>query len=127
MVIGGKVQLITINVHGNLPVPLVSKNPYDIRAWNGKVDEYIVGVFDFDQMFLDQMFLAFDGVVLLFHPYYFRVLKEVKSYLENNGFFIWMKLVVANSLPIMSSEIHISRFHINPLNFLCIFLLFNFN
>jgi homogentisate 1,2-dioxygenase len=48
MVLGGKVQLITINVHGNLHVPLVSKNPYDIRAWNGKVDEYIVGVFDFD-------------------------------------------------------------------------------
>ncbi len=45
-----------------------------------KVDEYIARVVDFAQMFL-----AFDGVVLLFHPNDFRVL-EVKSYLESYGF-----------------------------------------
>jgi hypothetical protein len=51
--------------------------------WNKKVDEYIGGVFDFAQNFL-----AFDGVALLFHPYDFKVLKEVKFYLENYGFHI---------------------------------------
>jgi hypothetical protein len=81
MVLSGKVQLITIDVHGNLPIPLVSKIPDDIHAWNWKVDGYIVGVFDFAQMFL-----TFDGVVLLFHPDYLRVLKEVKSCLESYGF-----------------------------------------
>ncbi len=58
----GKVQLVSIDVFGNLLVPLVSRNPDDILVWNMKVDEYIVGVFDFAHMFL-----AFDGVVLLFH------------------------------------------------------------
>jgi hypothetical protein len=43
----GKVQLVIIDVLGNLHVPFVSKNPYDIHAWNRKVDEYIGGVFDF--------------------------------------------------------------------------------
>jgi hypothetical protein len=46
-----------------------------------KVDEYIVGVFDFAKMFL-----AFDGVVLLFHQDNLKILKEVKSYLKSYGF-----------------------------------------
>jgi hypothetical protein len=45
-----------------------------------KVDEYIVKVFDFLHIFL-----AFDGVVLLFHLDDLRILKEVKSYLESHG------------------------------------------
>jgi hypothetical protein len=48
--------------------------------WNKKVDEYIIGVFDFAHIFL-----AFDGVVLLFHMNDLRVLKEVKSYLKRYG------------------------------------------
>ncbi len=46
-----------------------------------KVGEYIVGVFDFAQIFL-----TFDGVVLLFHHDDLKVLKEVKSYLKSYGF-----------------------------------------
>jgi hypothetical protein len=46
-----------------------------------KVDEYIVGVFDFAQMFL-----AYDGAILLFHLDDLKVSKEVKSYLEHYGF-----------------------------------------
>jgi hypothetical protein len=61
----------------------ISRNPYDIPAWNRKVDEYIGGVFDFAQIFL-----ASDGVVLLFHPDDFKILKEVKSYSESYGFHI---------------------------------------
>jgi hypothetical protein len=57
-----KVQLVFANIPKNFHVPLISRNLDDIPMWNKKVDEYIVGVFDFAQMFL-----AFDGVVLLFH------------------------------------------------------------
>jgi hypothetical protein len=95
----GKVQLVFVDIPRNLSIPLVSKNPNDIHAWNRKVDEYIVGLFDFAQMFL-----ASNGVVFLFHPDGLRVLKEVKSYLESYGFQIWMKWVMVRSLPFMSSK-----------------------
>jgi hypothetical protein len=77
----GKVQLVFANVYGNLLIILVSKNLDDIFVWNKKVNEYIVRVFDFAQMFL-----AFDGVILLFHPVDFKVFKEVKFDLESYGF-----------------------------------------
>jgi hypothetical protein len=70
----GKVQLIFVNIPINLLVPLVSRNLDDIFAWNKKVDEYIVGVFDFTHIFL-----ASSGVVLLFHLDDLKVLKEVKN------------------------------------------------
>ncbi len=35
----GKVELVFVDVLGNLHVPLMSKNLYDILAWNKKVDE----------------------------------------------------------------------------------------
>jgi hypothetical protein len=44
---GGKVQLVTTNVPRNLLIPLISKKPNDTPMWNKKVNEYIVGVFDF--------------------------------------------------------------------------------
>jgi hypothetical protein len=49
--------------------------------WKKKVDEYIVKVFDFAQIFL-----AYDGAILLFHFDEFKVLKEVKFYLERYDF-----------------------------------------
>ncbi len=49
--------------------------------WNMKVDVYIVGVFDFVEMFL-----AFDGAVLLFHQNDLNFFKEVKSYMKSYGF-----------------------------------------
>jgi hypothetical protein len=75
------------------------QEPNDILAWNKKVDEYIVGVFDFAHIFF-----VFDGVVLLFHLDNLKVLKEVNSYLESYGFQIRMKWVLVNSLPLISSE-----------------------
>jgi hypothetical protein len=95
----GKVHLVFANVPRNLLVRLVSKNTDDILMWNKKVNEYIVGVFDFAQIFL-----AFDGVVLLFHLDDLRVLKEVKSYLENYGFQIWMKWAMVNSLAFTNNK-----------------------
>ncbi len=43
----GKVQFVFAKVLRNLPIPIISKKPNDIPMWNKKVDEYIVGVFDF--------------------------------------------------------------------------------
>jgi hypothetical protein len=62
MNLGGKVQLVIVVVLGNLRVPFVSKNLSNILAWNWKVGEYNVAIFDFTNKFL-----ASDGVVLLFH------------------------------------------------------------
>ncbi len=77
----GKIQLVFANIPRNLLVPLMSRNLNDIHPWNKKVDENIVGVFDFAHIFL-----AFDGVVLLFHLDDLRLLKEVKSYPKSYGF-----------------------------------------
>ncbi len=55
-------------VLGNLFIPLISKKPNDVPMSNKKVNEYIVGVFDFAYIFL-----ATNGVVLLFHPNELRV------------------------------------------------------
>jgi hypothetical protein len=76
MNLGGKVQLVIVNVLGNLHVIFVSRNPYDIHAWNWKVDEYIDVVFDFVKKFL-----ASYGAALLFNLDDLRVVKEVKFYL----------------------------------------------
>ncbi len=77
----GKVQLVFVDELRNLLVPLVSRNLDNILVWNNKVDEYIVGVFDFAHIFL-----ASYGAILLLHPNDLGVLKEVKSYLESYGF-----------------------------------------
>jgi hypothetical protein len=34
---GGKVQLVITEILGNLLIPLISKNPNDILAWNWKI------------------------------------------------------------------------------------------
>jgi hypothetical protein len=47
MNLSGKVQFVFANILGYLPIPFISKKPNDIPMWNKKVDEYIVGVFDF--------------------------------------------------------------------------------
>jgi hypothetical protein len=95
----GKVQLVFVNIPRKLLVPFVSKNLDDIPAWNKKVDQYIVGVFDFAHIFL-----AFDGAVLLFHLNDLRVLREVKFYLKSYGFQIRMTWDVVNSLPLTNNK-----------------------
>jgi hypothetical protein len=34
MKLGGKVQLVIVDIPGNLLVPLISRNPNDIPMWN---------------------------------------------------------------------------------------------
>ncbi len=57
------------------------------------------------EFFILPICLASYGAILFFHSNDLRVLKEVKSYLESYGFQIWMKWVVANSLPLMNNEV----------------------
>jgi DNA-binding response OmpR family regulator len=40
-----------------------------------------------------------NGAIVVFHDDDPRVLKEIKSYLEQNGYEIWSKWVVINALP----------------------------
>jgi hypothetical protein len=49
-------------------------------------------------------FLATNGAILLFHLDDLYVLKEVKSYLENYKYLIWMKWIVVNSLPFTNNK-----------------------
>jgi hypothetical protein len=65
----------------NLPIPFVSINLSNILAWNYKVNEYIIVVFDFAYKFL-----AFDGAMLLFHLNDLKILNKVNSYLESYCF-----------------------------------------
>jgi hypothetical protein len=60
----------------------------------------VYGVFGFANKYL-----CVDGVVVVFHdddPY---VLKEIKSYLEGNGYEIWSRWVVITTLPQMNIEL----------------------
>ncbi len=50
-------------------------------------------------------YLCLDGVVVVFHDDDPRVLKEIKSYLEGNGYEIRSSWVVINTLPQMSNEL----------------------
>lgn len=95
----GKVQLIIVDILRNLPIPMVATNPFDIPPWNQKVDEYIVFIFNFVENLL-----AFDDFVLLCHLDGLRVLKEVRCYLKNYGFQIWMKWVMVNSLQLTNNK-----------------------
>jgi len=87
----------------------------------GRLNEYIARVFDFVQMFL-----AYNGVVLLFHLDDLKVLKEVKYYLESYGFQIRMKWASVNSLPLTSSEEPSLEVPFQSTKLICIFLLLNF-
>jgi hypothetical protein len=78
----GKVQLVFANVHRNLHVPFMSKN-LEMIFLHG-IRRLMNTLLDF--FYFVQIFLAFDGVVLLFHLDGLRVLKEFKSYLKRYGF-----------------------------------------
>jgi hypothetical protein len=60
----------------------------------------VYGIFGFANKYLCP-----NSVVVLFHDDDLHVLKEIKSYLEGNGYEIWSKWVVINILPQMSGEL----------------------
>ncbi len=64
-----------------------------IPKWNVRVDNYVISIFGF----VDK-YLAWDSCVLFFYDDD-RVLKEIKSYLENYNFKIHSKFVIVNNMP----------------------------
>jgi hypothetical protein len=58
MNLGGKVQLVIVDIFRILPIPFVSKDLDDSLAWNWMVGEYIVVVFDFVEKFWPLMGLS---------------------------------------------------------------------
>ncbi len=92
--------LFITEVPSNLSVPLVSKHNIDVLFWNRHIDNYVYGVFGFANKYLCP-----NGVVVVFHDDDPHVLKEIKSYLEGNGYEIWSKWVVINILPQMNCEL----------------------
>ncbi len=96
----GMPTLLIAKFPSNLLIPLMSKHTIDVPFWNWQIDNYVYGIFGFANKYL-----CVDGVVVVFHdddPY---VLKEIKSYLEGNGYEIGSRWVVINTLPQMNSEL----------------------
>jgi len=72
------------------------------------------------------MFLASNEAILLFHPNDLKILKEIKSYLENYGFQIWMKWAMVNSLPLTSSKDPFFKVPFQSIKLYLYFFLLNF-
>ncbi len=65
----------------------------NIPKWNAKVDNYVASIFRFANKYL-----ARDGCILFFYYDDFRVLRDIKSYLENYNFKIYSKFIVVNKM-----------------------------
>lgn len=92
-------NLVLVDVLGDLPVPFVSPSSAEIHVWTRLVEDYVVFVFNFADKFL-----ASDGAILLFHLDNLCVFKEIKSYLKSYSFHIQMKWAIVNFLPRIISE-----------------------
>jgi hypothetical protein len=80
-------------------MPFVLVPLLEIPVWNMLVEDYVVSIFNF----VDK-FLTTNGVILFFHLNDLHVLREIRSYLDNYSFHIWMKWAIVNSLPLTNSE-----------------------
>jgi hypothetical protein len=94
----GKPTLLIAKVLSNLLVPLVFKPPIVVPFWNHHIDNYVYEVFGFANKYL-----IGNGVVIIFHDDS-CVLKEIKLFLETNGYKIHSRWVVINILPQMSMK-----------------------
>jgi hypothetical protein len=96
----GMLTLFIAEVPSNLPVPLVSEHMIDVPFWNQHIKNYVYGVFGFVNKYFHP-----DNVVVVFHVDDLCVLKEIKSYLERNGYKIQLRWVVINIMPRITSEL----------------------
>jgi hypothetical protein len=77
----GMPTLLIAKVPSNLSIPFMSKPTTIFSFWNGHINNYIYGVLGFaNKYFCD------NGAVVVFHEDDPCVLKEIKSYLETNGY-----------------------------------------
>lgn len=86
-------DLIIVEVPRNLLVSHMFDLVSTIPKQSAKVDNYVVSIFGFTNKYL-----ARDGSTLFFYDDDFRVLKDIKLYLENYKFKIHSKFVVVNSM-----------------------------
>jgi hypothetical protein len=84
----------------NLLILLVSQHTINVPFWNRQIDNYVYGVFGFANKYFHA-----NGAVVVFHDDDPPVLKEIKSYLEQNGYEIWLKWMVINVLPRMNKQL----------------------
>jgi hypothetical protein len=64
-----------------------------IPKWNARMDNYVISIFSFANKYLTR-----DGYVFFYYDDHFRVLKDIKSYLEDYNFEIHSKFVVVNNM-----------------------------
>jgi hypothetical protein len=96
----GMPTLFIVEVPLNLLVLLVSNHTTDISFWNQHIENYVHGVFGFANKYLCP-----DDVVVVFHDDPPCELKEIKSYSEGNGYEIWSRWAIINTLPQMNNEL----------------------
>jgi hypothetical protein len=74
-------DLVVAEVPSNIPVPLVFEALSSVPQWNKKMVNYVYFISGFANKYLH----AF-GVIVFFHDDDLLVFKEIKSFLENNGY-----------------------------------------
>jgi hypothetical protein len=123
-------DLIIVEVLGNLPIMLVLDHVSNIPKWNVRVENYVVSIFGFVDKYLARI-----GSTLLFYDHDFHVLKDIKSYLEDYNFNIHLKFAVVNNLHRTSLEFPSKKVNLFPnstkayrvcINSLLTFLLYYF-
>jgi len=92
--------LFIVKIPSNLSIFLVLIPPIAIPSWNHHIDNYVYEIFGFTNKYMER-----NSAVLIFHDDDLCVFKEIKSFLDTNGYQIQFKWVVINSLLWMNYRI----------------------
>jgi hypothetical protein len=84
----------------DLLVLLVSTPPTVVPSWNHHIDKYVYEIFGFTNKYMEN-----NGTILIFHDDNPRMLKDIKSFLDTNGYEIHFRWAIINSLLRMSNGI----------------------
>jgi hypothetical protein len=76
----GKSTLFIVEVPLNLLVPLISIPPL-CPSWNHHVNNYVYEIFGFANKYMEK-----NGAILIFHDDNPHILKEIKLFLNTNGY-----------------------------------------
>jgi len=88
-----KANLIIVEVLGNLLVSHVLDLVSTIPKWNVRMDNYVISIFGFADKYLTK-----DGSIFFYYDDHFRVLKDIKSYMEDYNFKIHSKFIIVNNM-----------------------------
>jgi len=89
----GRCALLIVEVLLDLLVLLISIPPNIVPSWNCHIDNYVYEIFGYANKYMEN-----NGTILIFHDDNLRILKEIKSFLDTNGYEIHFRWVVINSL-----------------------------